>query len=98
MLNNQTTREAALLWIEKNTTFDTSTTPLPASIELFIEKYCTIMSMRPGIASESISGLSQSFNSTDIGTLLKQYAKELIGEEYMLSDVKAFPAADRWVY
>lgn len=98
MASNEVIRESAISWIQKNTTFDVNVNPLPSNVELFIEKYGALMGLRPGVASESISGLSQSFNSADIGTMLKQYARELIGDEYMLSDVKALPAIDRWVY
>lgn len=91
-------RESAILWLESNTTIDVKTTPLPSNVELFIEKYGSIMELRPGVSSESISGLSQSFNSSDISMLLRQYAKEILGEENMVSDVKVFPALEKWVY
>ena len=97
MASEQTIRDSALIWISKNTTYDTTVEPLPANVELFIEQYGAVMSMIPGVTSQSISGLSQSFSS-DITATLKQYARELIGEEYMPSDVKVLPAADRWVY
>lgn len=97
MASDNVMRESAILWIKQNTTFDTTVDPLPPNVELFIEKYGAVMTMRAGVTSESISGLSQSFTS-DITGLLKQYARELIGEEYMRSDVKAFPFVDRWVY
>lgn len=95
-MTSELIRESALEWIGKNTTFDTTIEPLPASIEMFIEKYGEIMGLRPGIASESISGLSQSFSSSDISSMLKQYATELIGEEFVNSDVRVVLAEDRW--
>ena len=67
------------------------------SINEIFEKYGEIMSVSAGVSSESIAGLSQSFRTSDIGTLLRQYAKELIGQEYMKSDVTVFPFVDRWV-
>lgn len=94
-MTNEVIREAALEWISSNTTFDVSTEPLPASVEMFIEKYSQVMELRPGVSSESISGLSQSF-SGDISSLLKQYASELIGEEYMVSEVRFVQAVDRY--
>ena len=97
-MSEEAYRKAAITWIKRNTTFDVATDPLPDNVELFIDKYESLMSIRPGISSESISGLSQSFSVNDISSLLKQYARELIGEEYMLSDVKAFPASNRWTY
>ena len=94
-MTSEVIREAALEWIGKNTTFDTTIEPLPASVELFIEKYGELVKLRPGVSSESISGLSQSF-SGDISTLLKQYASELIGEKYMVSEVRFVQAVDRY--
>ncbi len=95
-MTNDIMRESALEWVANHTTVDV-TLPLPASVELFIEKYGEIMSVSAGVNSESIAGLSQSFRTSDIGTLLRQYAKELIGQEYMKSDVTVFPFVDRWV-
>lgn len=94
-MDNEVIRKSALSWIQQNTTFDVSIDPLPANVEMFIEKYGEIMGIRPGISSESISGLSQSFNG-DISTLLKQYAQELLGSEYMKSDVQFIPSVKRW--
>lgn len=94
-MTSEVIREAAIEWVKKNTTFDITVEPLPASVEMFISKYEEIMNIRPGVASESISGLSQSFNG-DISALLKQYAAELIGEEYVLSDVRVVVAEKRW--
>ena len=94
-MTSEVIRESAIEWISSNTTFDVSAEPLPASIELFIEKYGELMKLRPGVSSESISGLSQSF-SGDISTLLKQYASELIGEKYMVPEVRFVQAVDRY--
>lgn len=94
-MRSEVIRQAALEWVKKNTTFDIAIDPLPASVEMFISKYEEIMNLRPGVASESISGLSQSFNG-DISALLKQYAAELIGEEYVISDVRVVVAEKRW--
>lgn len=97
-MENNAYRQAALIWLKNNTKFDVTTDPLPANVELFIDKYESIMSIRPGVASESISGLSQSFNSGESFALLRQYARELIGAEYMKSDVRAIPALEKWTY
>lgn len=97
-MTNEVIREAALGWISSNTTFDVSIEPLPAGVELFIEKYGQVMGLRAGVTSESISGLSQSFDTGSISVLLKQYARELIGSEYVVSDVEVFPALDSWTY
>lgn len=97
MASDDILRESAILWIEDNTTFDTKQNPLPPNVELFIEKYKEVMGLRPGITSESISGLSQSFRSSDVQELLMQYAKSLLGNEFVPSDLRFVPAADRWV-
>lgn len=94
-MTSELIRESALEWISKNTTFDVTVEPLPASVEMFIEKYAEVIGLRAGVSSESISGLSQSF-SGDISTLLKQYASELIGEEYMVSEVRFVQATERY--
>lgn len=96
-MTSELVKKSALEWITKNTTFDVNIEPLPASIELFIEKYSEVMGLRAGVSAESISGLSQTFNNNvDVGSLLKRYAVELIGEEYTMPDVKVFVAKDRW--
>ena len=92
-------RESALLWVKRNTTLEVDPENIPADVEMFIEKYGEIMSLRPGVTSESIGGhLSQSFTGGDIAALLRQYAGELLGEDCLGSSVEVFPAADRWVY
>ena len=95
---NDMYRESAIVWIKDNTTYNTEKQPYPSNVELFIQKYTELMRIRPGIASESISGLSHSYNTSEIESTLKQYAKQLIGEQYMKSDVKVIPALDRWTY
>lgn len=98
MTNEEVIKRSALEWLQNNTTLNNIVEPFPAGIEIFIEKYGEVMGLRAGVASESISGLSQSFNVENISTLLKQYATELIGSEYMRSDIKVFPALDKWTY
>lgn len=98
MANSTLLRDSAILWIKSNTTIPIDD-PLPANVELFIEKYKELFSLRAGVASESISGLSQSFTAGNASSLLRRYAAELLGEDCLtFSDVKAFPALDKWVY
>lgn len=91
--------ESAIEWINSNTSlhYDLDNLPesLPSNVKLFISKYCELIGLRPGISSESISGLSQSFDSTDKGLLLRQYAKAILGDSVM-SDVTFFSAKKRW--
>lgn len=87
---------AALEWIAKNTTVDTSDiTTLSASAKLFIKKYAEINKSRAGVSSQSIQGLSQSFNG-DIKGLLEQYAEELFGDEFTGGRVSFIAATNRW--
>lgn len=85
--------------MRENTSLDTDVDPLPANAELFVEKYKEIMGLRPGIASESIQGLSQSFSASDIGALIRQYASSILGDDCLtFSDIKVMPAVEKWVY
>ena len=54
------------------------------------------MNNNPGVTSESIQGLSQSFAGPDRnGLLLWEYASELLGE-YMTGAMTAVPAEAPW--
>ena len=97
MASDDVLRQSALLWIKENTTYDADLEPLPPNAELFIEKYKEIMGLRPGVSSESISGLSQSFRNPDIESMIRQYAASLLGEDFLLSGLRFVPASDRWV-
>ena len=93
--------ESALNWINDNTTFnvdhedDEALGKLTANIKLFVIKYVDIMSMRPGISSESLGGMSQSFDSTTKSDLLWQYAYELLGDS-VRSQFSFTSAKSRW--
>lgn len=92
--------ECALDWINNNTSlsYDLNNLPecLPPGVRLFILKYYELMNNNPGVTSESISGMSQSFASSDrIGLFLWEYASELLGE-YMTGAVKAVPTEALW--
>ncbi len=93
--------ESAFEWISDNTTLEIDITDidaleaLPASVRLFIVRFVEIMSMGAGVQSESAEGLSQSFSSTDKGTLIWQYAEELLGK-WLKSSVRFVTAEKRW--
>lgn len=93
--------ESGLLWVLKNTTLkfdinnDSDLKALPASVRLFIVKYIEIMKLRSGVTSESISNLSQSFDTTDKNTLLWQTAEELLSD-VLNSSVSFTSARKRW--
>ena len=88
----------AFEWIAENTTLTVdmdALEALPASVRLFIVRFIDIMSTRAGVQSESAEGLSQSFSSTDKGTLIWQYAEELLGK-WLKSRVRFVTAHKRW--
>lgn len=91
---------AALEWIVENTTLkvsleDTkSVEALPASAKLFVCKYMEVVGIKPGVSSQSIEGLSMSFDTTDKSALLWQLASGLLGQ--YLRQVRVYPAKRRW--
>ena len=93
--------EAALDWMEEYTTLEfdkndlESLTALPACAKLFCEQYSDIIQQRSGVASQSIEGLSMSFNTTGKDTVLWQIAHSLL-RPYLKSQVRVFPAQRRW--
>lgn len=90
--------EAALSWIEHNTTLKVdreNLAALPAGAKLFILKYGEVMTTDVTVTSESLGGMSKSFSTETRQNLLYDLAWELLGE-YMLSQVKFIAAQDRW--
>ena len=94
--------ESALTWTQDNTTLefdinnDAELEALPAYVRIFIIKYVDIMSSPVGVISESISGLVQSFNTSNTKTdLLWQYAQELL-DKWLIGNVKFVECGKRW--
>ena len=87
--------ESALEWIDNNTTIKIDIENLSAKARLFIAKYVEIMSLRTGVASESIGGLSQSF-VTDTNDMIINLAGDLFGDDLITNKVKFVGAGDRW--
>lgn len=93
--------EAALDWMLANTTLTfrkddvESIKALPACAKLFVVKYSEALSLREGVASQSIEGLSMSFSATDKATVLWQLANTLLGD-YMKSSMRVHSAKMRW--
>ena len=93
--------ESGLNWVLDNTTLefdvdnDDDLKALHPNVRLFLVHYFDVMSMPAGVSSESISGLSQSFDTTDKSTLLWQYANELLGQ-WMKSQMTFYQAKSRW--
>lgn len=93
--------ESCLDWLKANTSleFDVddeeSLCQLPGSVKLFICKYHELFSRDTHITSESIGGMSQSFDTTSRYDLLWQLANELIGD-YLTGGIKVFVAKRKW--
>lgn len=87
-------------WLLSNTTlnFDKnnieSVKALPSSAKAFLFSFVEIMSQSSIVTSESIAGMSQSFNTRDKGSLLRELAVTLLGDYY--KSVKFAPCTDRW--
>lgn len=92
---------AALEWMQENTTLKISleapatVAALPACAKIFVCKYSEILAAKSGVTSQSIEGLSQSFDTTDKATLIWQLANTLLGG-YLKSQVSVCPAKRRW--
>lgn len=87
---------AGLEWLAENTTIDTANTEkFPSGAKLFLIKFCDIQKMQVGVASESIEGLSLSFNTGNRNDLLWQLAEELLGS-YLKGRVRFVAASSRW--
>lgn len=87
---------AGVEWLADNTTIDTSDIDnLPSCAKLFLTKFYDIQKLNTGVSSESIEGLSHSFDTTDKSALLMQFAEELLGK-YLVSKVRFVQASPRW--
>lgn len=102
--NNATTWliiESALNWVLENTTlkFDIANVEelkaLPAQVRLFALKYNEIMSISEGVASESIEGLSLSFNASNKAGMIWELAENLLGK-WLVSPVQFVSSVSRW--
>ena len=95
--------ESGLQWLLNNTKleFDIHNVEeikeLPPNVKLFLLKFIDLMRISTGVTSESIEGMSQSFDSSGKDLLLRQYALELLGKDLMISDLKFYPAVRKWV-
>lgn len=92
--------ESAIIWLKSNTKLNydydnMDLTTLPGNVRLFLHKYCQIMRLRLGVASESIGGLSQSFTG-DVNDLLRNAAENLLGDDVLKSDISFVSASNRW--
>lgn len=95
------TVQSAFEWVKNHTVleFDTNDTEslkaLPATVKLFVLKYVDVMELSTGVTSESLGGMSQSFDTSASAALLWQYARELLSA-YLKSEVTVTPARRKW--
>lgn len=94
--------EAALDWMQENTTLqfdkaDAATiTALPACAKLFVVKYGEALKRKAGVTSQSIEGMSQSFDASEnAASTIWALARTLLGG-YLKSQVRVTPARRRW--
>jgi hypothetical protein len=92
--------ENALNWIKDNTTISINMndlTSIQANVRLFIIKYIDIMKLPIGVTSESATGLSQSFDTTDKSELILSLARSIFSDDVVTAGkVKFIAANDRW--
>lgn len=94
--------EAALDWMQANTTLqfdkaDAATLEaLPACAKLFVVRFGEIMRRKAGVTSQSIEGMSQTFDASEnsVSAIWAQASTLLSG--YMKSQVRVTPAQRRW--
>lgn len=95
------TVEAGLEWVKANTTLefdmnnDKDLTALPSAVKLFLVKFFDINMLSTGVSSESIEGLSQSYDTGDKSAMIWQFATELLSP-YLKSQINFIPAQRRW--
>ncbi len=94
--------QAALDWMEEHTTlvFDQADAEtieaLPACAKLFVVKFSEALRIKSGVTSQSIEGLSQSFDSGEgPDGLIWALAGSLLGR-YLKSQCKVYQATRRW--
>ena len=94
--------EAALDWMIEHTTLaldkaDTDTIKaLPACAKLFVVKFSETMRRASGMISQSIEGMSMTFDASgDVNDSIMALARTLLSG-YLKSQVRFFPAQRRW--
>ena len=94
--------ESGLEWVQNNTTLnfdknnDADLKALPSCVRLFLVKFFDVQMLSAGVTSESIEGLSQSFDTSDKSAMVWQFAEELLSP-YLKSRVRFVSAKKRWL-
>lgn len=93
---NELAVSSAMAWLKENTTLDTDDPEsLPSEARLFIVKYCELLSANGGVTSESIAGMSQSFDTKTLIQSIWEYANALLGA-HLKSQVRFKSAVNKW--
>lgn len=93
--------ESGLEWVKNNTTLefdmnkDEDLTALPSAVKLFLVKFFDVQMMNTGVTSQSIEGLSMSFDTGDKSAMIWQFATELLSP-YLKCGISFIPAQRRW--
>ena len=99
---NELYARSAVEWINKHTTLKVDpecNTDLSAAVQLFILKYTQLLTINSGIASESISGLSQSFTTgQSLESKIYELATAVLGKDCLLSTVTVHAGESKWDY
>lgn len=87
--------DSAIEWVKSNTTMELDPgEELPANVKLFALKFYEVMSAQAGVTSESLGGMSQSFDAAGSAAILRQYAAQLLAPYY--ASGKFIPMPGRW--
>lgn len=89
--------KAGVEWIENNTIIDTADIEnFPNCAKLFLIKFTEIQNMPTGVSSESIQGLSQSFNTDSKADMIWDIAYSLLGDYIKDGTVRFVCASPKW--
>lgn len=94
--------EAALEWMQEHTTLHidkadaAAIEALPACAKLFVVKYTEAITHRAGVTSQSIEGMSMSFDASENATSLIWGLANTLLRGYLKSQVRVTPARRRW--
>lgn len=94
--------QCAVEWLSEHTTLSIDTQDveslkrLPACAKLFIYKYTEVSDRSTGVTSESIGGMSQSFDTSNSGlSMIWDLAEELLSP-YLKPRSSFIPAKRKW--
>ena len=73
---------------------DDDLSKIPARVKLFVTKYFELMEIQEGVASQTITNLSQSFHQNK-NERFNELINEILGND-LISEVKFVGAVNRW--